>query len=510
MSKKRILITGATGFIGRHIVPRLRRDGHALTLAVRKASTCPTAWHHDQEIRLVETGPIESSTNLDTTFAETAVVIHLAGLVQATNDGNEDEEFDFANTVATQKLVDAATDHRVEAFINLSSLSTISDGVTPDILNDDVQGKPSSAYGRSKQKAEESVAQLSSKGIFSVSLRLPLVFGTDAKGKWAILQKLAATSMPLPFGCIKNRRSIISAESAADVIAHLCTRRWPVSSSGVYIVSDGAVSTADMVIELRRGMGLPPRLLPIPVAFLSMTATILRQQQRVASLFGNCEVDDTRFRRRFEYLASTDVRLAIRQSVPADSDSKPRSTRLKRGVDFALAGLILPIVAPIIFISILAIRATSPGPGIFRQTRIGANEHPFTCYKLRTMYVDTSNMPSHVSSASSVTSLGRWLRRLKLDELPQLWNVLRGDMSFVGPRPCLPIQEALILARRAHGLDSIRPGITGVSQVAGVDMSDPVQLAALDSTYLSDMSLRKDMALIIATALGAGRGDSVR
>jgi len=112
--------------------------------------------------------------------------------------------------------------------------------------------------------------------------------------------------------------------------------------------------------------------------------------------------------------------------------------------------------------------------------------------------------------ASAVTPLGRHLRRLKLDELPQLWNILRGEMSFVGPRPCLPSQTALVKARRRHGLDRLRPGITGISQVAGVDMSDPERLATLDATYLQNMSLGTDIRLILATVLGAGQGDRVQ
>lgn len=106
-----------------------------------------------------------------------------------------------------------------------------------------------------------------------------------------------------------------------------------------------------------------------------------------------------------------------------------------------------------------------------------------------------------------MTKVGHFLRRTKLDELPQLWNILVGEMSFVGPRPCLPSQTALIEARRAHGLSKIRPGLTGVSQVAGVDMSNPQRLAALDAGYLADMSLGRDFRLLAATVLGAGRGD---
>lgn len=183
---------------------------------------------------------------------------------------------------------------------------------------------------------------------------------------------------------------------------------------------------------------------------------------------------------------------------------------MKRALDVALAVLMLPVAAPVILVCMAAIKATSPGPALFRQTRIGRNEAPFICNKLRTMHAGTRDVPTHEASAAALTPIGLWLRRLKLDELPQLWNILRGDMSFVGPRPCLPSQTQLIAARRARGLYTIRPGVTGVSQVAGVDMSDPETLAALDATYLADMSAGADLRLILATALGAGRGDSVR
>jgi O-antigen biosynthesis protein WbqP len=125
------------------------------------------------------------------------------------------------------------------------------------------------------------------------------------------------------------------------------------------------------------------------------------------------------------------------------------------------------------------------------------------------MYMETGNAPSHEVSASAVTPLGRRLRALKLDELPQLWNVLRGHMSLVGPRPCLPSQTKLIAARRQRGLHTIRPGITGIAQVAGIDMSDPARLAAKDAEYLTRMSLRFDLQLLLATLLGNGRGDRV-
>lgn len=183
---------------------------------------------------------------------------------------------------------------------------------------------------------------------------------------------------------------------------------------------------------------------------------------------------------------------------------------MKRIFDIVLATIGLVVAAPLLLAAIVLIRLTSPGPAIFRQIRVGLNEKPFTCLKLRTMYGGTEHVPTHEAGISAITPAGRLLRRFKFDELPQLWNVLKGEMTFVGPRPCLPSQTALIAQRKRYGLYEIRPGITGVGQVAGVDMSEPERLAALDAAYLRDMSLVTDIRLILATALGSGQGDRVR
>lgn len=181
---------------------------------------------------------------------------------------------------------------------------------------------------------------------------------------------------------------------------------------------------------------------------------------------------------------------------------------MKRIFDIVVAALGLVITSPIMFACMIWIRLDSPGPGLLRQERVGHNELPFICVKLRTMYKNTRVVASHHSSATSVTKAGRFLRRAKLDELPQLWNVLRGEMSLVGPRPCLTTQAELIAARHARGVQEMVPGITGVAQVAGVDMSNPERLAELDATYRP--SLVGDLKLILQTVMGAGRGDRVK
>lgn len=184
---------------------------------------------------------------------------------------------------------------------------------------------------------------------------------------------------------------------------------------------------------------------------------------------------------------------------------------MKRMFDFAAALIGLLVGAVAIAAMAVAVRMESIGNPIFAQTRVGRHGRPFTCYKLRTMYDDTAELPTHRVNASAVTPIGARLRRWKLDELPQLFNVLAGDMSLVGPRPCLPSQLALIEARRRRGVLNIRPGITGLAQVRGVDMSDPEKLATLDAQYVQEQSFMGDLHLLIATVAGKGRGkDQVR
>jgi O-antigen biosynthesis protein WbqP len=179
---------------------------------------------------------------------------------------------------------------------------------------------------------------------------------------------------------------------------------------------------------------------------------------------------------------------------------------MKRAFDVAACALFLLFFWPMLLAVIVVIRLQSPGKAIFTQVRVGKDGHPFICYKLRTMYSGTAILPTHEVQASAVTALGERLRRFKIDELPQLWNVLIGDMSLVGPRPCLPSQIELVEARRRLGVLKMRPGITGLAQVRGVDMSDSIRLAEIDAQYVRTQSLLGDFRLIWATLRWQGIG----
>jgi lipopolysaccharide/colanic/teichoic acid biosynthesis glycosyltransferase len=180
----------------------------------------------------------------------------------------------------------------------------------------------------------------------------------------------------------------------------------------------------------------------------------------------------------------------------------------KRGIDIALCLLALPIAAPLCLLLLPLIRLESPGSPLFVQTRLGRGQRPFRMLKLRTMARGTGDMPSHEAGEHRITRLGRVIRALKLDELPQLLNVLVGSMSLVGPRPCLPSQTELIAERKARGVFDFRPGITGPAQLLGVDMSEPARLARIEEDYYRRATPRDDIRMILKTAFGSGYGDA--
>lgn len=174
---------------------------------------------------------------------------------------------------------------------------------------------------------------------------------------------------------------------------------------------------------------------------------------------------------------------------------------------FALCGLVFGFPV-LVILTIIGLFDT--GSPIFRQVRVGRYKKPFTLVKFRTMRKDTVSVASHLASASAITPFGGFLRKTKLDELPQLWNVLWGDMSLVGPRPGLFNQEELTAARDKKGIFNARPGITGLAQVNEIDMSTPELLAATDAKMLQNLTLTNYFKYIFMTVAGKGSGDRIK
>ncbi|MCH8532905.1 MAG: sugar transferase [Saccharospirillum sp.] len=174
---------------------------------------------------------------------------------------------------------------------------------------------------------------------------------------------------------------------------------------------------------------------------------------------------------------------------------------------FSLMGLVFGFP---VFLLLTIIGFFDTGSPIFRQERVGRYQKPFTLVKFRTMKVGTASVASHLASSSSITPFGNFLRRTKLDELPQLWNVLKGEMSLVGPRPGLFNQVELTAARAKKGVFEARPGITGLAQVNKIDMSTPELLAETDQKMLDNLTLKYYFMYIVLTITGKGAGDRVK
>jgi len=175
---------------------------------------------------------------------------------------------------------------------------------------------------------------------------------------------------------------------------------------------------------------------------------------------------------------------------------------LKRGFDLVVALAALIVLAPLLAAVALAVRLDSPGPAIFWSQRVGRDEKLFSMPKFRTMRVGTPQLPTHLltDGAARLTGIGGFLRRTSLDELPQLWSVLTGAMSLVGPRPALFNQDDLLALRRAAGVDALRPGITGWAQVNGRDELDLEQKVALEAEYRARAGLLFDLRILFVTA----------
>ena len=180
-----------------------------------------------------------------------------------------------------------------------------------------------------------------------------------------------------------------------------------------------------------------------------------------------------------------------------------------RVFDILFSALGLTVLSPMMLMVWLLVWFDTRTP-LFCQKRVGRHQQPFVLKKFRTMRPDTAWVASHLADVSAITPLGCFLRRTKLDELPQLWNVLKGDMSLIGPRPNLFNQEELINAREALGVYSVRPGITGLAQIKDIDMSTPELLAKTDAEMISTMSLANYFKYIFLTVAGKGQGDRVR
>ena len=185
---------------------------------------------------------------------------------------------------------------------------------------------------------------------------------------------------------------------------------------------------------------------------------------------------------------------------------------IKRIIDILLSGLAIIILSPLLLILCIAIKLDSPGPIFFTQKRVGIHKTYFQIYKFRTMRTDTpKDMPTHMlaNPEQYITKTGRFLRKTSLDELPQIFNIFKGDMSIVGPRPALWNQDDLVAERDKYGANDVTPGLTGWAQINGRDELEIPVKAKLDGEYVKKYGFTMDVRCFLGTFLSVLRQDGV-
>ena len=301
----RVLITGASGFVGRAVVARLASAGFELTLGARARTASPH--------RQVAVGDISGTTDWAQALEGCAAVVHLAA--QTPIPGATEEQFRTVNDEGTATLVRQAADAGVGQFLLMSSLYVATRKSTPEVVTDATPPPPpSDSYSRSKLAAEQHVAGFAAEGGAGISLRPAPVYGASGTGNWRMLQKLAASNLPLPLGSVRNRRSMISATNLADAVAAVVSKGAG-AQSGAFVIADSEpLGLADVLRLLREGMGLRPRLLPMPPALMSGLLKIARKEAIAASLLGDLVVDSSGFRRTFGWSPPDSIRDGGRRS----------------------------------------------------------------------------------------------------------------------------------------------------------------------------------------------------
>lgn len=399
-----IVLTGATGFVGSHIVERFRANTDLL-LVSRDPAEAERRFPGVRACRYDELRGHDLAG---------ATVIHLAA---RNNDrAGTPEEFRAANV---DLMIDVATSARAAGarrFINLCSTHAI-------------QPKSGDLYGSSKREGARRLAELWPEG--AINLYVPAIYARTFRGRLATLNRLPAAVRPFVLGALRQLAPVLSIETL----------------------------------------------------FLTLGQLIAEQDR---------QPDDLWMRERY-----------AADPVPAYG----LFAAVKRLIDLAAALAVAVLAGWAMLLIGVYIRLDSRGPVIFKQRRVGRDGRIFTCYKFRTMVVGTAHVATHHATAASVTRAGRFLRRTKLDELPQIANVFLNQMSLVGPRPCLPVQEELVARREQRGVLRLKPGITGLAQINDIDMSDPARLAAWDDRYRAFRTLKADLLILLRTVIGGGSGD---
>lgn len=398
MLPKKIIITGASGFVGTSLVPKVQQAGYELLLAGR------------DPVDISRRFKGATTTDYEGLGAATKgfdAVLHLAA---RNNDQDGDlEAFRAGNVGVMQDVIAACRVGGVTRFINFTTLHAEKAGNT-------------TPYGQSKLEAEQ--CPEAAEGLHVTHIRLPAVYGTQYKGKLAVLNKVPGVLRKPAFWLLAALKPTVHIDRVYEAVTQ-------------QMAQEGAAHV--LVTDEQRGN---------PVYWL-----------------------------------------------------------FQKVVDLSFAIVIVGLLWWLLLFFWIMIARKSDGPSLFAQQRVGLHGRVFTCWKFRTMQQGTKQAGTHEMGAATLVPMGGFLRKTKIDELPQVWNILKQEVSLVGPRPCLPVQVELVEKRKTANVLSVPVGITGWAQIHEIDMSDPDRLVQWDDEYVKLRSILLDLKIILRTARGSGQGD---
>lgn len=441
-----------------------------------------------------------------TDFGKYDAVVDVTGIAHV-DHGSMDEAraaaYRRVNTQLALETARIAKEAGVRQFIYLSSMIVYGDSAPIGeacVISMDTPPAPANAYGDSKLQAEQGLLAMADDHFAVAVIRPPMVYGPGCKGNYPKLAKMARLSPVFPK--VDNCRSMIYIDHLCELIRLMIDG----GDGGVFTPQNREhVNTSEMVKLIGHMHHSPVLLLP---GFAGILRLLSRKIALINKVFGNfayaSDMGDYYGGTYQLYDFAETIALTEGKMVSCEKRiaGRRRYLKVKRYLDCLLCLIGLLLIWPVFAGICIAIKMDSKGPVFFKQKRVGYKKELFEIYKFRTMYTDTpKDMPTHLlkDPEQYITKVGKFLRKTSLDELPQIINIIKGDMSLVGPRPALWNQDDLIRERDRYHANQLPPGLTGWAQIHGRDELEIPKKAALDGYYVKHFGFLMDIRCLAGT-----------
>ena len=511
---KRVAVTGASGFLGSEVVKLLREQNIDVVCTGRRLGGDAFLPNY----HIVDFADEKFSGK----FLENCdVVINCAGSVHNKSNRYRSATTPFrVNSDAALRLAELAAQYKIKKFIQISTVSIYGE-CFPLKTEADIPA-PNNMYGESNLDAETRLFKFCENESLDLTvLRLTTLYGAGDPGNIGKLIGFLAKPYAFALGEGRNKKSLIHVTDAARSIVAALSQPLIKTEKKIFNISNDPIEVREIYKSIRDTMNLsyPPVISDKFINFWRKILSPLGQHlpgvQKILDIINKITRDDLvdgqKFKQAYNFKPIKSLDTGLTEEVNFITRKNSKKYISKRIFDIFTSSIALVLLfLPLIILSVL-IKVTSKGPAIYWSDRIGKNNKIFKMAKFRSMRTETPELATHLLSDSHnwVTPIGKIMRKTSLDELPQLWHILQGKMSFVGPRPALFNQDDLIIARTALQVDTLMPGITGLAQISGRDELSIFEKVLYDRKYLTKRNLIFDIKIIIQTFLKVFTGKGI-